>query len=362
MGKATILIVDDKIENLNMFSNLLQNQTYKIHTADDSRLAIDICNQMDFDLIIMDVRMPADGFKTYHKIVKTTRNSDTPVIYMVEKTDLENINKAFRLGCQDLITKPFQIDEVRSRISIHTSLILQQKQLKELIAAKDKFNMILAHDLKSPFSGIVGLSEILAENVRNYDIDKIETIINSINKSAKSTYKLLEDLFLWAKAQSGKLPFEPKKLDLNNTCKSTLASLAPSADTKEVKIKYIAPDGLKVYADIDMLKTVLRNLISNAIKFSNKGGEIIISAVNEETDTKIIIEDNGIGIGQSSLSKLFKLSEVISTRGTSDEKGSGLGLLLCQQFIDIHGGKIWVESEAGRGSRFNFTLPDKVNS
>ena len=356
--KSTILIVDDNPENLALFSRILQNMNYTIHTSGDSSHAIDLCNSIEFDLILMDIRMPRDGFKTYGRIVKTTKNKKTPVIYIAEKTDLENITKAFTSGCQDVITKPFQIDEIISKISVHVSLLSQQKQLRELIAAKDKFNLILAHDLKSPFSGLMGLTELLAENIRSYDTDKIEGLVHSINDSIRNIYNLLEDLLLWAKAQSGNIPFKPRTLNFKTICTSTFRTVESLSDAKGIKINYSGLKSIKVFADADMLKTIMRNLVSNAIKFSNAGGMIEIATETANNSVLIKITDNGIGIDPVTLSKLFVISEVLSTKGTAGEKGSGLGLLLCKQFVEKHGGRIWVESRVGKGSVFCFSLPD----
>jgi len=356
--QSRILIVDDNPENLSLFSRILATLNFKIHSSGDSKHAIDLCNTIEFDLILMDIRMPVDGFKTYGRITKTTKNNRTPVIYMAEKTDFVNITKAFNSGCQDVITKPFQIDEILSKISVHATLLSQQKQLRELIEAKDKFNLILAHDLKSPFSGLMGLSELLADNTRSFDTDKIESLANMINNSIKSTYNLLEDLLLWAKAQSGSLPFKPKTLNLKTICSSTFKTLLPLSDAKGIELDYSGSKSLKVFADADMLKTIMRNLVSNAIKFSNTGGLIEIATERANNSVLITITDNGIGIDPETLSKLFVISEVLSTRGTAGEKGSGLGLLLCKQFVEKHGGRIWVESRVGKGSVFCFSLPD----
>jgi len=355
--KSTILIVDDNPENLSLFSRIFETLNFKIHSSGNSKHAIDLCNSIEFDLILMDIRMPLDGFKTYGRISKTTKNNRTPVIYMAEKTDFVNITKAFNSGCQDVITKPFQIDEILSKISVHATLLSQQKQLRELIEAKDKFNLILAHDLKSPFSGLMGLSELLADNTRSFDTDKIESLANMINNSIKSTYNLLEDLLLWAKAQSGSLPFKPKTLNLKTICSSTFKTLLPLSDAKGIELGYSGSKSLKVFADADMLKMILRNLISNSIKFSNTRDTIEISAEKVNASILIKVIDNGIGMEPEAFSRLFVLSEVISSRGTAGEKGSGLGLLLCKQFVEKHGGEIWAESWVGKGSVFYFTLP-----
>ena len=161
----------------------------------------------------------------------------------------------------------------------------------------------------------------------------------------------------WARAQSGKLPFEPQKLNLTEICRDILEILNPNAISKNITINYPKTDHISIYADIDMLKAVFRNLVSNAIKFTNNGGRININAKNNHSNVIVTISDNGVGIEPENLLKLFDISQVHSTRGTGDEKGTGLGLMLCKEFIEKHGGRIWAESEYGKGTDFKFSLP-----
>jgi len=232
-----------------------------------------------------------------------------------------------------------------------------EKQLLQLNSDKDRFISILGHDLRSPFTALLGLSELLTENIRKYDIDEIENIVNHIKNSAQNTYILLEDLLMWARTQSGKMPFEPQKLNLTDIFKDILKILKPNADAKNITIYLSATDRISIFADIDMLKTVLRNLVSNAIKFTNINGAINISAVQTDSKISISVSDNGIGIKPDDITKLFDISQILTTTGTEEEKGTGLGLVLCKEFIEKHGGKIWVESEFGKGSEFKFTMP-----
>jgi len=232
--------------------------------------------------------------------------------------------------------------------------------LKKNNADKDLFISILAHDLKNPFNSMLGFLDLLTENYREYDTEKIETHLDIINSSAKRIFNLLESILLWARSQSGKMPYEPKNLCFNAICNEVISDLKLSADVKNLTIRCLSKDELNVFADIDMLKIVLRNLISNAIKFSYPGGKIEI--ITEHADSKLIVSvsDNGIGIAPDRLSTLFDITQVQSTKGTSNECGTGLGLLLCKEFIEKHGGKIWAESEMGKYSKFNFIIPLKI--
>ncbi len=239
-------------------------------------------------------------------------------------------------------------------------LRVKESILKKINADKDLFISILAHDLKNPFNSMLGFLDLLTENYHEYDTEKIEAQLDIINSSAKRVYNLLDSILIWARSQSGKIPYKPQKVSFTFICNEVLVDLKLSAATKNLTINHFAKDEINVFADIDMLKTVLRNLISNAIKFSYPGGKIDIFA--EHADSKLIVSvsDNGIGIAPERLDTLFDISKVQSTKGTSNEYGTGLGLLICKEFIEKHGGKIWVESEMGKHSKFNFSIPFKI--
>ena len=241
----------------------------------------------------------------------------------------------------------------------HTELVLKENEtkLRQLNADKDRFISILGHDLKNPFNIILGFSKLLTEDIRNLNTDEIEDIANNINKSARNSFNLIEDILMWAGAQQGKIPFKPLKLSFADICQYAVEALKQSADAKNITINYSKADHINVFADNDMLKTVLRNLVSNAIKFTNNGGTININAEENSGNVTISVSDNGIGIKPDDLKKLFNISEFITTTGTAEETGTGFGLLLCKEFVDKHQGKIWVESELGKGSDFKFTLP-----
>jgi two-component system sensor histidine kinase/response regulator len=222
---------------------------------------------------------------------------------------------------------------------------------------KDRFISILGHDLKNPFNNILGFSEILNDEIESLNKEEIKDIAKNINKSARFTNKLLEDILIWAKMQQGKIPFEPQNLSFTDICRDTLEILNQAASAKNISVNCLAADQLNVFADNEMLKSVLRNLVSNAIKFTNNGGAIYINAKQDSENVTISVSDNGIGIPPDNLAKLFDISQVLTTTGTAQETGTGLGLLLCKEFVERHGGKIWVESEEDKGSDFKFTLP-----
>jgi signal transduction histidine kinase/CheY-like chemotaxis protein len=249
--------------------------------------------------------------------------------------------------------------------NILNELTIAHKELEQLVQLnndKNLFISILAHDLKSPLGVLLGLSDLLTENIRQFNIDKIEKLVNEINLSAQNTFTLLQDLLKWSRVQSGKIPFEPQNLSFTDICKDIIKILNPNAVAKNITINYSLAEEINVFADVDMLKAVLRNLVSNSIKFTNNGGAININTEVNSGNVTISVSDNGIGIEPESLTKLFDISKIHTTTGTAKEKGTGLGLLLCKEFVEKHGGKIWVESECGKGSIFYFNIPYNTES
>ena len=232
-----------------------------------------------------------------------------------------------------------------------------ESKLVELNATKDKFFSIIAHDLRNPFNTILGFAELLNENYAKYDSEKIERLTKQIYSTSKNTCNLLENLLEWSRTQSDKIPFEPCKIDFIEICKEIVDCLHSNAASKNIIVNYFAIEKIGIYAVVNMFKTILRNLISNAIKFSNNNGIINIYAEKNGDTVVISVSDNGIGIDEQTIGKLFDLTQKQSTSGTADEKGTGLGLIICKEFVEKHKEKIWVESILGKGSEFKFSIP-----
>jgi signal transduction histidine kinase/Tfp pilus assembly protein PilF len=237
------------------------------------------------------------------------------------------------------------------------SLAELNKTQEELIATKDKFFSIIAHDLKSPFNLIQGISDLFYEDFENLTEEEKKKFIQSISRSAKETFKLLENLLEWSYSQTGNLNVNPEDFDVVKTIKGAIAVLQPQASRKNISILSDETGNIRVFADMNMVRTILRNLVSNAIKFSYPGGEIKIQIAGVGDFIKISIQDNGVGIDKKNLDKLFRIDNKIQTKGTANEKGTGLGLVLCHEFVTKNGGVISVESEKGKGSIFVFSLP-----
>ena len=234
-------------------------------------------------------------------------------------------------------------------------------KFRELNATKDKFFSIIAHDLRSPFSSIIGFSDILVEQIRARDYDGIEKYAEIIQHSSQQAMELLVNLIEWTRSQTGRIEYNPEYFDFVNFLKETIPLFINIARQKSISVIEELPMHEPVFADKIMLSTVIRNLISNAIKFTRPGGQILIKTFRQPGFLKICVSDNGIGIPKNQIGKLFLLSENYSTPGTNKEKGTGLGLVLCKEFTEKHGGKIWAESTPGAGSTFCFELPFPVD-
>ena len=245
-------------------------------------------------------------------------------------------------------------------IGTHTDMTermeLEQK-LQRLNADKDRFMQILAHDLRSPFTSIIGFSEVLVDQVKEKDFEGIEEYAKIIQQSSRHALELLMSLMEWTRSQTGKLEFNPGRLDIIDLIRDITQVFDAIAGQKSILIKKELPHQVLVSADKSMISTIIRNLISNAIKFTNAGGNIIVSAEEKPQELIISIRDSGIGMSWTTIEKIFRINEFHSTMGTNNEEGTGLGLLLCKEFAENHGGKIWVESEEGTGSTFYFSLP-----
>lgn len=238
------------------------------------------------------------------------------------------------------------------------ALILEKnRELAEMNAAKDKFFSIISHDLKNPFNSLIGFSELLVKGFHKYSPEEIQRNIKIIYDVSHKTYKLLETLLEWSRAQSGKIDFNPQYLSLNDLISATISLVNDMAEAKNISITSHISDHLIIYADSNIISTVLRNLITNSIKFTNRNGSITINVKHSGPEIGISVIDTGIGMKEDLINRLFRMTEKVNSNGTENEKGSGVGLLLCKELLSRHSGKISVESEPGKGSEFKFTLP-----
>lgn len=246
---------------------------------------------------------------------------------------------------------------ITERKKIERELARKTQELKESNATKDKFFSIVAHDLRSPFSALIGVSQLLEEEVKNCDNKEIKTYSSLISKTLTTSLDYLNNLLEWSRLQSDKMEFNPIQLQLRNMVKETLDLLQLQSENKHIEIKLSVPEDMTVVADKNMLKTILINLISNAIKYSHPQSEIILVGKSQNGEIAFYVEDYGVGLRPEEQEKIFKIEEMYTTRGTNNESGSGLGLILCKEFIKKHNGEMGVESKFGKGSTFWFKIP-----
>lgn len=381
-----ILIVDDKPENLFALESVLKDLGVLVVKAKNGNDALKAILNHDFSLAILDVQMPEmDGYELAEFVRSEEKTTYLPIIFLSAVfSDEFHVFKGYQHGAVDFITKPFNPEillnkvrvflqlnqqkmelsrknerlekEISERRKIEDALRQNECRLKELNATKDKFFSIVAHDLKNPFNTLIGFSHLLITHADNLDEEKVRSFYEMIHNSARQGFNLLENLLAWSRSQTGRLEWHPIVFDIRQSVNENIKLLGATADRKQIKLDNKISEPLMVYGDLNMLTTVLRNLISNALKFTLSGQRVEIFA-REEDQAVICVKDTGIGISEEDQAKLFRIDVNHSTKGTANEQGTGLGLILCKEFIQKNSGHIWVESELGKGSCFCFSLP-----
>ncbi len=329
------------------------------HELEVSKMVIDRQNQKSKQRTI-DLFGKMIDLKKAQKIIlqqkKELEEKNAEIIK--QRNALERTFHKFRQRTIELFGKMIDLKKAYNIINQQKHEIETQKRLLfEMNASKDKFFGILAHDLKNPIGGFIGLTEVMADCGNDLSPEELKKYSSLMHNSSKQLYHLLENLLQWARSQTGTIKINKEIIDVQAIIDSVLATVKMNADLKQITlIKNIAED-TKIYADSNTLKTVVRNLITNAIKFSPNNSIIKIDVENNSHVAILSISDQGIGIGSADIDKLFKIDSNPLTIGTSEEKGTGLGLILCKEFIELNGGKIKVESELNKGSVFTITIP-----
>jgi two-component system sensor histidine kinase/response regulator len=365
---AMILLVDDIPENIQILGKILKKKGYSFTVATNGEETLaTLAHQNPLpDLILLDIMLPdIDGFEICKRLKTNEKTCEIPIIFLTAKTELSDKINGFDIGAVDYITKPFEAVEVIARVQTHIQLkqskdVIRKysKDLEKAIATRDKLFSIIGHDLRGPISSVSSLLKLLKEGEieKETEEDFFRLAIQSVN----GTIDLLDNLLYWAKSHQEKIDYNPEFIDIKDIIHDHIAFLQGMADEKRIllKVRIGTSPFTKAFADRNMIAMVMRNLITNAIKFTPEFGEITISFANNAEKNEITITDTGIGIGKEDMDKLFRIDRSIVRRGTNNEKGTGLGLLLCKEFIQKNGGDIWVESEIGKGSSFKFTLPN----
>lgn len=357
-NSLSVLIVDDMAKNIQLAAKFLTNEGYNLFFAQSGEAAMKQVNSRSFDLILLDVMMPMmDGFEVCRRIKENERTKNIPIIFLTARTDDDAIKKGFSLGGVDYITKPFNPVELIARVNTHIKLCLREKELNDLNTTKDTLLSIISHDLKTPFFNIMGLGELILSGYDEYDDTMKKELILNMVESSRISHNLLDNLLNWIRVQTGKIKYSPEQVSIDSPFNEVLDLLRPQLIKKEVGFTLNVPQNMVVCADVNMLQTIFRNLMTNAIKYTPRGGSISVNVKQQNVTAIVEITDTGVGISGDRLEKLFIPSGNSSTPGTEKEPGSGFGLILIKEFVELNKGKISVESEEGRGTTFRFTLP-----
>jgi len=354
----TVFIIDDNVKNLQVVANLLRMSNYRVLFADNGKDGLKNIEKYRPDIILLDIMMPnMDGFEVCHRLKNNEKTRDIPVIFLTAKTESDSLTKAFELGGVDYVVKPFKSNELLARINAHVTIRKQKKQLEEVSITKDKLFSVLGHDLRGNLTSILSISELLLDESYVKDNEQIKEFHRYINNQANNLNIILNNVIDWSKSRDNTLAYDPRKVDLKKAAKSNVKLLKENASLKNIKLTSEITEPIIAYADENMLNTVLRNLIFNAIKFTNNGGNISIDVTVSESEAIMKVIDTGVGIRKEKQDSIFNSQNVVSTKGTAKETGTGLGLMICKEFTEKNKGRIWLESQPGKGTTVFFSIP-----
>jgi len=359
MNEKTVLIVDDEPSNLEILVNSLQNLEYTVLMTNNASKAFEIAHLKLPDVIITDWEMPnIDGIELVKMIKRNEATHDIPVIMCTGvMMSSGNLKTALDAGAVDFIRKPIDTVELTARLNSAIRLSESLKKIKKLNDNKDKLFEIIAHDLTGPVGNINSILDPTLINLLG--LEQLKEFLSSARISISATYSLLQNLLFWARSQRNKIEFSPNEYNLNEIISENIELLLDTANKKNINLAFDTNSKNSAFFDKNMILTVVRNLLANAIKFTPEGGQIKIVIDNEIDKSIIRIIDNGIGIKKENLNKIFA-DFGFTSFGTNNEKGSGIGLQVCKDFVNLNSGEIWVESIENVGSEFCFSLPNKV--
>lgn len=363
-----ILIVDDVMSNVLLLKVLLTNEKFAIATASNGRQALEQVEKENPDLVLLDVMMPdMSGFEVAQHLKSNPNTADIPIIFLTALNSTADIVKGFQVGANDFISKPFNKEELIIRVTHQISLVAAKRlilskteELQRTIVGRDKLYSVIAHDLRSPMGSIKMVLNMLILNLPSEKIGaEMYELLTMANQTTEDVFSLLDNLLKWTKSQIGKLNVVYQDVDLVEVTDGVIEIFSMVASLKKIRIREMKPEKMMVNADIDMLKTVVRNLLSNAIKFSKENSEVLVKMEEVDGMAVVSVQDHGCGISEEGQKKLLHTDTHFSTFGTNNEEGSGLGLLLCKDFVVKNGGKLWFTSKEGEGSIFSFSIPVK---
>ena len=362
-----ILIVDDVMSNVLLLKILLTNEKYQVCTANCGNMCIEQAKAEKPDLILLDVMMPdISGFDAAQILKKDPETAHIPIIFLTALNNPSDLVHGFQVGANDFLTKPFNKEELVVRVFHQIKLVAatriiehQNEELRATISNRDKMYSVIAHDLRSPMASIRMVLNLVV-NAMSPEIigPELFELLDKANRESEEVHDLLDNLLKWTKSQTGRLTVVRQDLDLNDIIPGVVDIFEMIAQTKKIELKYQGSSNpVMVIADNDMLKTIVRNFLSNAIKFSPENSSIEISLNVEGDFAKVSVRDHGVGIAPERIDSIFKKGE--TTYGTGGEEGSGLGLQLCADFARKIDGDVMVESVLGEGSTFSVLVPLK---
>jgi len=363
-----ILIVDDVMSNILLLKVLLTNEQYQICSANNGTEAIEKAREEMPDLILLDIMMPdLSGYEVAKILKDDVKTQEIPIIFLTALNSSADIVKGFQCGCNDFVSKPFNKEELMIRVIHQISLVAAKRmiaekneELKKTLLGRDKLYSVIAHDLRSPMASMKMVLNMLVTSLSPDGVgDEVYSMINIANKQTEELFSLLDNLLKWTKSQIGRLNVVYQDFIAGEMVAGVMDIFATVAEVKNIRLVYEKSDsdGLEVHADIDMCKTVFRNLISNAIKFSESGSSIEAFTRLQDDMLVVSVRDHGCGMSQEDQAKLFHTETHFTTYGTANEEGSGLGLLLCKDFVEKNGGRLMLDSAPGEGSTFSFSVP-----
>lgn len=371
LGK--VLIVEDSVTVNSYLSEILKVNGFITYCAHSGKEALHfIRNGQIPDLALLDIVLPdISGFNLFSEIANVNPGSQIPIIFLTGITDQEIIRKGLEYGAIDFISKPFNEVDLILKIKNHFRYInlfkkLQEKekeltkyaqQLKESNSAKDRLFSIIGHDLRNPFGTLIGLSDLLIKRIEKMDMEKIQVLASRINSSAQQSFILLENLLDWSRIQTGALKPIKETINCKDIIHLIVNEIHEMAHLKEIEIRNHAITNVYSFVDLQMIKTVIRNLLSNAIKFTQVSGKIDIYLQSLQNKCYIVIKDNGLGMDKEQIENLFNPDSHLLKRGTTNETGTGLGLILCKEFIEMNAGTIKVASLPNKGTSMTIELP-----
>ncbi len=378
MSKGKVLVIEDSDSIRGYIQKVLKFSGLETEEAQDGTIGLRKTEEFMPDIVLCDIVMPGiDGFEVCKRLKSNSITKDIPIIFLSSITQSKDIVKGFELGIVDYVTKPFNDYELLSRVNTHIDvkksrdiidlqsdelkkindeLDSRNTQLQKLNDSKDKIFSIISHDLRGPIGSFENVLEILSGNMLS-DVEKTK-LMDELKEQSKSIHQMLENLLQWSLSQRKEIYFKPLNVSVSEIAESVAHLLSSGARKKNIEIEIAVDEDIKAFADPDMLNLIIRNLVSNAIKFTPENGLITFTIYAKTGYVEFHVKDTGVGIPEENIDKIFKNNEYFTTRGTNYEKGSGLGLRLCKEFVEKHGGKIWAERRKDIGTDFIFTLPN----